>query len=354
MTYEGRKMKKEYDANLVIESTLGGKDVNFFDAKCEPFRLYGMWHDGEKYCRMPKEVAAGVSKGIANNYGTTSGGRVRFITDSPYVAVKVIYEHIGHNDVTPLSATAAIEMNVDGEFGGVFRTPDDFREGELLKVVDIRGEGEHLITLYMPTHSEIKELYIGVAPGTEISHAPDYKYEKPVVFYGSSITHGTGCSRAGNPYPAQVSKNLDTNFVNLGFGGLAKGEAAMAEYIATLEMSAFVYDYDFNSPSVEHLDSTHEPFFKIIREKQPNLPIIITSRPSAFRTGEEDTAKRFAVIKKTYDNAVAAGDKNVYLLCGLDHFGEFDCECLVDGTHPNDFGYRFMAEQLGECLKNLI
>ena len=33
MTYKGRKKKKEYDANLVIESTLGGKEVNFFDAK---------------------------------------------------------------------------------------------------------------------------------------------------------------------------------------------------------------------------------------------------------------------------------------------------------------------------------
>ena len=119
-------------------------------------------------------------------------------------------------------------------------------------------------------------------------------------------------------------------------------------------MSAFVYDYDFNAPTVEHLAATHEPFFKIIREKQPDLPMIITSRPSAFRTGAEDTAARFAVIKQTYDNAVAAGDKNVYLLNGLDHFGEFDCECLVDGTHPNDFGYRFMAEKLSACLERLI
>ena len=119
-------------------------------------------------------------------------------------------------------------------------------------------------------------------------------------------------------------------------------------------MSAFVYDYDFNAPTVEHLLATHEPFFKIIREKNPTLPIILCTRPSAFRTGTEDTAQRYEVVKKTYDNAIAAGDKNVYLMNGLDFFGELDCECMVDGTHPNDFGYHLMAEKIGELLSKLV
>ena len=82
----------------------------------------------------------------------------------------------------------------------------------------------------------------------------------------------------------------------------------MAEYIAKLDMTAFVYDYDYNAPSVKHLRATHEPFFKLIREKQPNLPIIMASRPCEFRAGKEETAERFAIIKKTYDNAIAQGD----------------------------------------------
>ena len=147
---------------------------------------------------------------------------------------------------------------------------------------------------------------------------------------------------------------LDMNFINLGFGGLAKGEAAMAEYIASLDMAAFVYDYDFNAPTVEHLTATHEPFFKIIREKNPTLPIIMFSRPCSFRTGEADTAARFAVVKQTYDNAKAAGDENVYILNGLDFFPEYGPECTVDGTHPNDFGYRFMAEKISATLKKIL
>lgn len=346
---------KEYDTNLILETKIGEYDVEFYDAKCEPFRIYGVWHDGERYVRIPKDIAAGISKGIAYGYSSSAGGRIRFVTDSPYVAVKVVYALVGKNEVTPLSATVAPEMTVDGDFGGVFRTTIDFSDDEHISVTDIRKEpGEHLITLHMPTHSHVAEFYVGLKPGAKILHAPDYTYEKPVVFYGSSITHGTGATRAGTPYPSQISKMIDTNFVNLGFGGLARGEAAMAEYISTLEMSAFVYDYDFNAPTAEHLEKTHEPFFKIIREKQPNLPIIISSRPSAFRVGKEATAERFAIIKKTYDNAKANGDENVYLINGLDYFPDESCDQLVDGTHPNDYGYTLMAKRIAEELKPLI
>ena len=346
---------KEYDSNFLPDDKIGKCDVKYYDVKREPFRIYGVWHDGERFVRLPKEIAPKVSEGMTYAYSSASGGRVRFITDSPYVAIKCVFALVGKNEATPLSATAAIEMSVDGDFGGVFRTSPDFNEEVHIGLADIKKEpGEHLITLYMPTHSHLSELYVGLKPGSKISSAPDHKYEKPVVFYGSSITHGTGATRAGNPYPAQVSKRLDMNFINLGFGGLAKGEAAMAEYIATLDMAALVYDYDFNAPTSEHLRATHEPFFKIIREAQPNLPILITSRPCSFRSGEENTAERFSIIKQTYDNAKAKGDENVYIINGHEFFGEYGPECTVDGTHPNDFGYRFMAEKISAALKEIL
>ena len=345
---------KEYDSNFFADDKVGKYDVRYYDVKNEPFRLYGVWHDGERFVRLPKEVAVNVSSGMALAYSSASGGRVRFITDSPYVAIKEVFALVGRNEATPLSATVGMEMTVDGKFGGVYRTSPDFSSEFHVGVTDIREEGEHLITLFMPTHSHLSELYVGIAPGSKLYPAPDHKYEKPVVYYGSSITHGTGATRSGNSYPAQVSKMYDINFINLGFGGLAKGEAAMAEYIATLDMAAFVYDYDFNAPTSEHLSATHEPFFKLIREKNPDLPRVMVSRPCSFRTGEADTAERFAIIKKTYDNALSRGDKNVYLINGLDLFPEYGPECTVDGTHPNDFGYRFMAEKIGAVLKEIL
>ena len=61
-----------------------------------------MWHDGERYVRFPKELAGEVSDGLAIAYSSSAGGRVRFITDSPYVAVKTKYDLVGKNEATPL------------------------------------------------------------------------------------------------------------------------------------------------------------------------------------------------------------------------------------------------------------
>ena len=78
------------------------------------------------------------------------------------------------------------------------------------------------------------------------------------------------------------------------------------------------------------------------------------SRPSSFRTGEKDTADRYAIIKRTYDNAIKSGDKNVHIINGLEFFGEHKCECMVDGTHPSDFGYYLMANAISAKLKTLL
>jgi hypothetical protein len=115
-------------------------------------------------------------------------------------------------------------------------------------------------------------------------------------------------------YTSIISRELDINYINLGFSGNALAEKEISDYIKGLDMSIFVYDYDHNAPTLEHLQNTHERMFKEIRQAHPNLPIIIASRPKYYLTKEEKV--RFKVIKQTYDNAIANGDKNVYLLGG--------------------------------------
>ena len=73
-------------------------------------------------------------------------------------------------------------------------------------------------------------------------------------------------------YQAIIARRLGCNYVNLGFSGSAKGEEEMAKYIAGLDMSVFVMDYDHNAPDAQHLLDTHGRFFKIIREKKPIYP----------------------------------------------------------------------------------
>ena len=50
----------------------------------------------------------------------------------------------------------------------------------------------------------------------------------------------------------------------------------MAEYIAGLHPDILIMDYDHNAPTPEHLDATHEAFFKSFR----NLEKIISDMAS--------------------------------------------------------------------------
>ncbi len=344
-------MEVQFDKNMAVESTLDLPDVKFYDIDDEPIRLYGVWREGESYRRLPQSVADTVSEGIARRCTTTAGGRIRFVTDSPYVAIKVEYGRCELSGKIANTAMAGFDMYADGLYVGQFILKSTFRGEDFESVVKIRGERKpRLININMPLYSEVKRVRIGIANDAEISHAPDYKHETPVIFYGSSITHGAGASRPGSTYVARLSRKLDTNFWCLGFGGLAKGEVEIAKYIAEQKMSMFIYDYDHNAPTVAHLAETHERMFRIIREKNPTLPILMISRPNVC----PDSEARFEVIKRTYDNARARGDENVYILKGTDFFGEEGLDFTTDGTHPSDLGYYFMTERIYPTIRKNI
>ena len=216
-------------------------------------------------------------------------------------------------------------------------------------------------TINFPLYDGVKELYIALKKDAHVSAPAPYTVEKPVVYYGSSITHGGCASRPGNTYEAFISRNLDADYINLGFSGSAKGEFAMAEYIATLDMSVFVMDYDHNTPSEQNLLETHEPFFKAIRAAHPTLPVIFVTAPNTRLSGNVNYAGRGRlytrrnIIRRTYENALIAGDTNVYFIDGFDLFAGEDWDaCTVDGTHPNDLGFFRMSQVIGKMVKKAL
>lgn len=65
--------------------------------------------------------------------------------------------------------------------------------------------------------------------------------------------------------------------------------------------------------------------------------------------------ERTAIIKKTYDNAVAAGDDRVWFIDGRELFGEpGDLFCRVDPYHPNDLGFYMMYTRVLPVLMDAL
>ena len=356
---------EEIDSNMYIGSDIDVKNTQFYSSTEPPFSWHGCYQygvDGQLAHRIPPEIAEGISSPMVWLNKTHSGVRVTFSTNSPFVSFSVETSGYGRTVDDTLSGSTGIFVTAseDGKaqryinrISPTFSELYDEMSGKGAKfsgTVKLGNKKMRQIIVWLPTLTDYKNLHIGIEKGTFLGEFAGYRYKTPVVFYGSSITMGCGSSAPCNTYPALISRTFDTDFINLGFSGNAKGEPEIAEYIASLKMSAFVYDYDHNAPTLEHLAATHEKFFKIIREKQPDLPIIMMTRPNI--QGALDTDKRYDIIFSTFMNAKEAGDDKVWLINGANIFTDDyrDC-CTHENCHPNDLGYMYMAKAVSELLK---
>ena len=347
------------DKNMEVESTISRAGLTYLDIDEKPFRIYGIWRERGFYSRIPSEVCGVFNKQLtpeerANGHhkSSTAGGRVRFVTDSPYVAVNVKLDEVYQYTTMSITGTCGLDIYADGIFAGAYRTPIDLKDGWFESVIDLGTPKAREITINLPLYCNVEKMYVGVHRDYDISEAPDYKYEKPVLFYGSSITHGACCSRPGMSYPSIVSRFVDANHHNLGFGGCAKGEDEVADYVASLDPSVFVYDYDHNAPNAAHLKATHEKMFLKFREKHPETPVIMMTSPRVACNAM--WRERKEIITETYNNAVARGDKNVYIVYGDDIFGEVGADFSADMTHPSDLGYYMIAKKLEPVLRRAL
>ena len=297
------------------------------------------------------------SEGVQELAWHTSGAAIRFKTDSAFIAVVA---ELRNADIMP-------HMPVTGKSGfdlywGENRNKKFSKNicPELHKTSMTKPIAENLpkemteCTIYLPLYNGVNEMRIGLCPEARIEAPSRYSIEKPILFYGSSITQGGCASRPGNSYTNIVSRNLDADSINLGFSGNAKGESLMAETIASLELSMFVMDYDHNAPTKEHLAETHEKFFRIFRNRHPHTPVLIVSKCDCDND-LRDSEERRVIIRKTWENAISEGDENVYFLDGKRLFGNFNRDsCTVDGCHPNDLGFMRMAETFISTIEDIL
>lgn len=344
----------EIDKNLAVETNIERDGLCFMDVETAPFKFYGIFKEGESFRRIPEDVARSVSEGVYNLHTHTAGGRVRFVTDSPYVAIKTQYtpSKMPH---FALTGSAGFDMysECDGEhrYEGTFLPPFDVSDG-YESVIDFPERKERIITINFPLYSSVTKLYIGLKEGAVLKEAPKYRIEKPIVYYGSSITQGGCASKPGSSYESILSRRFDCNYVNLGFSGNAKGEDGITDYIKSLDMSIFVLDYDHNAPSTEHLQATHQKMFQAIRKAQPKLPILIMTRPKYYMIPEE--MKRHEIIYNTYITAKEQGDENVYFLSGQQLMSLVADNGTVDNCHPTDSGFFSMACAIAGVFDKLL
>lgn len=352
------------DKNFSHQPEIEDNDCVFYDIRKAPFEIHGLVIDDDNsFRRMKQEDGDRINDGVSWLSGDTSGGRVRFSTDCDYVAIKVKMPYLLHAHM-PLSGAAGFSLFIDedskSKFFKGFIPPNRFKD-EWQYVIHFTDKKVRNLTIWFPTYSHVLDVKVGLNKNAYVGkNTKRYRDIKPIVFYGGSHVQGGCASSPSNCYQGFLSRWLNFDFYNYSFSGSALGEQAMAEYIAEKDMSIFVMEYDHNAPNPEYLKKTHYNFYKIVREKHPDIPIIMVSKHdfnaiSYYVKSQQENVERRQIVIDSYERAKSEGDKNVYFLDGKTLLECNDGDCgTVDGTHPNDLGFYMIAKAFKPIIEKLL
>lgn len=351
----------EVDRNMIIETSIEEPDIKFHDVRQAPFNIYGFFDPyGQPYFRrLPADVAEATNPGVVKLSKESAGGRVRFSTDSSYVAIKAVMPILGRNSHTPLEASAGFDLYEDYPNFGESRYVKSFlppykSDGGYEQIIRLGSRKMRHFTINFPLHSCVKDLYVGIQEDATLVEGLKYRNTLPIVIYGSSIVHGTGATRPGLIYSNILTRRLNMDIFNLGFSGNAKGEDAITDYLSSLSMCIFICDYDHNAPNVEHLRSTHQRMYDRFRAVQPDTPYVIVSRPN-IATNPATGIERRDIIIDTFRHARESGDRRIWYIDGESFFlGKTENDCTIDTVHPNDMGYSLMADGFECTIKYIL
>ncbi len=340
-------------------------EVVWHNAALAPFSLEGLpFRSGPNapFWRLPGPAAAPyvTREGADGLLRHTAGACARFRSDSPYIAIRAQLKDSSDMNHMPRAGSAGFDLyrGVDPDTSHAGTAQPNRDETDLVRMLFRRGTedtGMEAWQLNFPLYGGTTSVEVGLAPGASLEPPTPHRTGR-ICFYGSSITQGGCASRPGNAYTTMVCRALDAEQVNLGFSGCALGEIAMAELIASIDgLAAFVLDYDHNAPNAEHLAATHEPFFRAFRARRPDLPVLVVSQPDVWPGASPEKFARREIVRTTVEHAIAAGDRHVRFLDGATLFGtEHRDDCTVDRCHPNDLGFRRMADAVIPALQDLL
>ncbi len=335
--------------------------MNWIDFPDDRLSVDGLaWWDETtpRLVRLPDRYEERVRPPVWRLAQSPSGGRIRFATDSTELGLRAHFPGFSQMNNMPRIGQLAIDVWVDGEYWRpVFPTgeaPADLEETVFAQMPAERRE----ICLHLGLYAPVELQAIGLAEGASVEGPCAFAVDRPVVYYGSSITQGGCASRPSMSYQAILARRMNVDFVNLGFSGNGRGEPELAEALAEIDTACYVLDWGVNCPTVEELEERYAPFMEILRSSRPQTPIICVS--PIFSTNEvlnPDSAKQ-GPMREIIRNAVIAriegGDGAIRHVEGYELLGPDEREGLVDLTHPNDIGFVSMANGLEPHLRAVL
>ena len=334
--------------------------LKYADASAFPIIGRGFPDTGSPYERLPASLEGKTRPEVWSLSKNSSGLAVRFRSNSKVIAARwEVVKNTVMNHFAPSGIKGVDLYCLDGGKWWYVNTGlPTGKSSEKAFISNMEGpEKEYM--LYLPLYDGLAKLEIGVEQKASLEQplVNSPRMEKPVVFYGTSITQGGCASRPGMAYPAQLSRMLDRQTINLGFSGNGRLDPEIAEAIAGIDASCIVIDCLPNcSPAV--MKEKYIPFFEIIKKRNPDVPVVMVenlhnttmhfNRKTASNIQEKNN-----LLKGICKELKNKGYKNIHYLKAEGLTGN-DLEEAVDGVHLTDLGFSRMADNLFPVIRKLI
>jgi len=336
------------------------EDLNWYDVRDLGVEGQG-WSDTKApFDRLPARAEKLVRSAVWNLSRNSAGMCVRLTTDAPSIHVhwKLTSPRLEMN-MMPASGVSGLDLYVHHE--GRWRWLANARPSELeteLRLVNGLTQAPRHYLLYLPLYNGVEVVEVGVPSSASLSLSElKPRIPRPVVFYGTSITHGASASRPGMVHTAILGRWLDCPVINLGFSGNGRMEPEVAQLMAELDASVFVIDCLPNIVAADVTARTAD-VVGILRAKHPQTPIVLVEDRSyadsfLMKSKRERNLTSRAALRREFEKLRDAGDANLYYLEGEHLLGD-DGEGTVDSSHPTDLGFMRQAEAFRTVLEPLV
>ena len=329
------------------------------------FTMRGLWwyeENGGTFCRLPKRAQGVVREPVWELAQCPASARLCFRSDTTAMRVRCALRSAVPFAHMPLTGHSGLALYCGEPYRQVPRAVafPQMNEKEFQGVL-FEGVSPRIreYTLYLPPYNAPVAVEIGLTRDARIEEPSPLALDRPLVFYGTSITQGGCVHTAGADYASILGRMLNLDVVNLGFSGNGKGEPEVARFISEIDASLYALDYVANV-SPEDLRETLPVFVKILREAHPDTPIVLMSRVvyTACTFSLDARARHEAqrdVIIHFYSQARRDGDANIHFVDGNSLINYAAQLAYSDqGVHPTNVGFQMMAEALAPQIAQIL
>lgn len=320
------------------------------------------WSDTRSpFDRLPARAEGVVRPPVWSLSRHSAGICARFRTSSPSIKCRwvLISDRL---DMPHMPATGVSGVDLYVKHEGAWRWLANGRPSQVENTATLASGldgSEREYMLYLPLYNGVSEVELGLEAGAGLTTGSDYPdgHERPLVFWGTSITQGGCASRPGMVHTAILGRRLNRPVINLGFSGNGRLEKEMADLIAELDAEVFVLDCLPNLNG-EQTAERIGPVIESLRAAHPDTPILMVedrTYSNAFLNrglAERNRGNREA-FRNAYQKLTMAGVKHLFYLEGEKLLGQ-DGDDTVDGSHPTDLGFFRQADAFEAALKPIL